>query len=60
MINLGWLLVGTLVLWYVDKRAYREGMVDAIAMHNSGLLTYETYYDENGEEMIEMEIKPNE
>lgn len=59
IVNIVWLLVGALAIWYVDKRAYNEGMVDAIVMHSNGNITYTTY-EENGEQMIEMKVTPNE
>lgn len=57
MMNALWFLAGAIAVWYTDKRAYREGMVDAIVMHNRGTLTYEVYLDEDGEEMIEMKVE---
>lgn len=59
IINIVWLLVGALAIWYVDKRAYNEGMVDAIVMHSNGKITYTTY-EEDGEQMIEMRVKTYE
>lgn len=60
LINISWMVVGALSVYYVDKRAYREGMSDAIIMHSTGKLTYTTYNDSSGDPMIEMEIKPDE
>jgi hypothetical protein len=59
IINIVWLTVGALAIWYVDKRAYNEGMIDAIVMHSNGNITYTTY-EEDGEQMIEMKVSPNE
>ena len=55
-----WVVIGAVVVYYVDKRSYNEGMLDAIVMHNRGQLTYTSYFDDDGFEMIEMEVKPNE
>jgi len=55
-----WLLIGMVWTYYLDKRSYNEGMVDAIVMHNRGQLTYTTYDNEDGEAIIEMEVKPSE
>lgn len=55
-----WIVMGTVWHYFADKRAYREGMIDAIVMHNRGQLTYTTYTDEDGEEIITMEVRPNE
>ncbi|MBT4795411.1 MAG: hypothetical protein HON83_03170 [Candidatus Marinimicrobia bacterium] len=60
IVNIVWLLVGALAVWYADKRAYNEGIADAIIMHRTGQLTYSTYEDGDGTPMIDMEIKPNE
>jgi len=55
-----WVIIGAVVIYFIDKRAYREGMTDAILMHNRGDLTYFSYYDDNGEEMVEIEVKARE
>ncbi len=55
-----WVGVGALVMYWVDKRAYNEGIMDAIVMHNRGQLTYKVYEDDNGISMIEMEVRPDE
>ena len=60
IINLVWLVVGSLAVYYIDKRSYNEGMVDAIVLHNRGQLTYTTYDNDDGEAIIEMEVKPSE
>jgi len=55
-----WIVMGTVWHYFADKRAYREGMIDAVVMHNRGQLIYTTYTDEDGEEIITMEVQPNE
>jgi len=55
-----WIVMGTVWHYFADKRAYREGMIDAVVMHNRGQLIYTTYTDEDGEEIITMEVRPNE
>ncbi len=60
IVNLIWVVIGSIVVYYVDKKAYHEGITDAIAMHNSGQLTYKVYEDDNGISMIEMEVRPDE
>jgi hypothetical protein len=55
-----WMGLGALVMYWVDKRAYNEGLMDAIIMHNKGQLTYAVYENENGDRMIEMEVRPDE
>jgi len=60
LVSLIWVIIGAVVIYFIDKRAYREGMTDAILMHNRGDLTYFSYYDDNGEEMVEIEVKARE
>jgi len=55
-----WIVMGTVWHYFADKRAYREGMIDAVVMYNRGQLIYTTYTDEDGEEIITMEVRPNE
>jgi len=60
LVSFIWVIIGAVVIYFIDKRAYREGMTDAILMHNRGDLTYFSYYDDNGEEMVEIEVKARE
>jgi len=55
-----WVALGSLVIYYTDKKAYNEGMIDAIVLHNKGQLTYSTFKDEGGALMIEMKVAPDE
>ena len=55
-ISILWVAVGSIWTYYSDKKAYNEGMLDAIVMHNRGELTYTTYLDDEGVEMIEMKV----
>jgi hypothetical protein len=56
-VSLLWILIGAVYLYYSDRRAYREGMMDAIVQHNKGTLTYSSYEDEDGELMIEIKVE---
>ena len=60
LVSLIWVIIGAVVIYFIDKRAYKEGMTDAVLMHNRGDLTYFSYYDDNGEEMVEIEVKARE
>ncbi len=60
IVNLIWVVIGSIVVYYVDKKAHHEGITDAIAMHNSGQLTYTSHRDICGGEIITMEIKKDE
>jgi len=59
-VSILWVALGSLVIYYTDKKAYNEGMIDAIVLHNKGQLTYAVYENENGDRMIEMEVRPDE
>jgi len=60
LVSAVWIVIGAIVIYFVDKRAYREGLTDAVLMHNRGELTYFSYYDDNGEEMVEIEVNKRE
>ena len=60
LVSAAWIVIGAVVIYFVDKRAYREGLTDAVLMHNRGELTYFSYYDDNGEEMVEIEVNKRE
>ena len=60
VMNIIWLVVGIAAVWYIDKRAYNEGFLDAIHLHHEGRLTYDSYLDEEGIEMLNIEVKPYE
>jgi hypothetical protein len=60
LVSILWMALGAAWTYYTDKKAYNEGMVDAIVMHNKGQLTYTTYEDEDGATVIELEVKPDE
>ncbi len=51
-----WVVIGAVWTYYSDRRAYNEGMMDAIVMHNNGNLTYETHTNDEGDEIIEMKV----
>ena len=52
--------MGAIVVYFVDKRSYNEGLVDAVVMHNSGKLTYYFFKDEEGVDMIEINVSKEE
>ena len=60
IINLVWLAVGALAIYYVDKRSYNEGLVDAVVMYSNGKLTYSFYESEEGFKMIEIKVAKDE
>ena len=51
-----WISIGAVWTYFSDRRAYNEGMIDAIVLHNRGELTYTTYTNEEGETMVEIKV----
>jgi len=56
-VSLAWILIGAVYLYFSDRRAYKEGMLDAVVQHSLGTLTYTSYEDEDGELMIEIKVE---
>ena len=53
-------LVGVGASWYMCKKEYDKGFIEAIQMHNEGRLTYNSYFDDEGIEMLDIQVKPYE
>ena len=54
----GCLLGGLFLAWRHGAKCYDRGITDAILMHNSGRLRYNSYLDESGSRMVNIEIDP--
>ena len=54
------LIIGGLLLWRHGTKCYDRGITDAILMHREGRLHYNTYLDDNGDKMVNIEIDPTE
>ena len=54
------LIIGGLLLWRHGTKCYDRGITDAILMHREGRLQYNTYLDDNGDKMVNIEIDPTE
>tara|TARA_R110000772_G_scaffold17655_1_gene49109 strand:- start:377 stop:589 length:213 start_codon:yes stop_codon:yes gene_type:complete len=54
------LIIGGLLLWRHGTKCYDKGITDAILMHREGRLHYNTYLDDNGNKMVNIEIDPME
>ena len=52
------ILAGLFFAWRHGAKCYDRGITDAVIMHNSGRLQYNTYVDENGAEKVNIEIDP--
>jgi hypothetical protein len=49
--------MGALILWRHGAKCYDRGITDAILMHRNGRLKYNTYLDDKGEKMVNIEIE---
>ncbi len=54
----GLLIIGSVLLWRHGTRCYDRGITDAVLMHRQGRLKYNTYLDDNGKKMVNIEIEP--
>ena len=54
------LIMGGLLLWKHGQKCYDRGLMDAVLMHREGRLHYNTYLDDNGDKMVNIEIDPME
>ena len=54
----GCLLVGFFLAWRHGAKCYDRGITDAVLMHNSGRLRYNSYLNESGPRMVNIEIDP--
>ena len=54
------LIIGGLLLWRHGNNCYDKGITDAVQMHREGRLHYNTYLDDNGDKMVNIEIDPME
>jgi len=51
------LIMGALILWRHGAKCYDRGITDAILMHRNGRLKYNTYLDDKGKKMVNIEIE---
>ena len=52
-------IIGAFLAWRYGVKCYDKGITDAVLLHNKGRLQYNTYLDDNGAEMVNIEIEPN-
>ena len=51
-------LLGAVVIYFTYKQAIDKGITTAVLLHREGRLTYKDYYDEEGNRMVDIDIKP--
>lgn len=49
-------IIGAFLAWRHGAKCYDRGITDAVLMHRSGRLRYDTYLDENGRQKVNIEI----
>jgi hypothetical protein len=49
-------IIGAFLTWRHGVKCYDKGITDAILMYRNGRLTYNTYLDDMGAEMLNIEI----
>ena len=60
LLMLAFIITGAFLLWRHGTKCYDRGITDAILMYRNGRLTYNTYLDDEGKKMINIEIEPIE
>ena len=49
-------IIGAFLTWRHGTKCYDKGITDAILMYRNGRLTYNTYLDDKGAKMLNIEI----
>ena len=52
-------IIGAFLAWRHGAKCYDKGITDAVLLHHKGRLQYNSYLDDNGAEMVNIEIEPN-
>ena len=60
MMTLAFLTLGAILIWRHGAKCYDRGITDAILLHRNGRLKYNTYLDDDGKKMVNIEIDPLE
>jgi uncharacterized protein (DUF2164 family) len=50
-------IIGAFLTWRHGAKCYDKGIQDAALLHHKGRLQYNTYLDDNGAEMVNIEIE---
>lgn len=51
------LIISFFLAWRHGANCYDKGIQDAVLLHHKGRLQYNTYLDDNGAEMVNIEIE---
>ena len=52
-------IIGAFLTWRHGAKCYDKGITDAVLLHHKGRLQYNTCLDDNGAEMLNIEIEPD-
>jgi len=50
-------IIGAFLTWRHGAKCYDKGITDAVLLHHKGRLQYNTCLDDNGAEMVNIEIE---
>ncbi len=50
-------IIGAFLTWRHGAKCYDKGIQDAVLLHHKGRLQYNAYLDDNGAEMLNIEIE---
>ena len=50
-------IIGAFLAWRYGVKCYDKGITDAVLLHHKGRLQYNTCLDDNGAEMLNIEIE---
>ena len=50
-------IIGAFLTWRHGAKCYDKGITDAVLLHHKGRLQYNTCLDDNGAEMLNIEIE---
>ena len=50
-------IIGAFLTWRHGAKCYDKGIQDAVLLHHKGRLQYNAYLDDNGAEMVNIEIE---
>ena len=53
-------LIGAAATWWYGEQEFQKGIIEGVQMHKEGSLTYSSYYDDEGNEMLDIRIEKYE
>jgi len=56
LVSLIWMVVGSMAVYYTDRKAYDSGFLDAVQLHSEGRLTYTREIIGDDEDVLTIEV----